>query len=248
MDLHPYLAFRVRNPLALPSSAPIATPSLSSVLGNHSTQGLHPFQKAKTALGSGLNEPLGPKYFINIQTDGPVTSDLFQHRLWLDPSCKDDWQTIVVPLGNFLLLNSGEISASNVGMMRSALRTVGISCVLEAPRVPETQGEEAARKEAEAVDAGQATGPPVALRAKKGASTEEADAATRQEEADRARVRAAEEDDWGSHGDLKAAAGDGPSMGAARGSKRGQSYRFDLGIQGVHAVGSVEQAQELWSK
>lgn len=72
-------------------------------------------------------------WFINIQTDGPVRSDLFQHRLPLSPSQLiagkgyNQWQTVHVPLNGFVLTNSGALSDTQIPMMKNKIRTVGFS-------------------------------------------------------------------------------------------------------------------------
>ncbi|KAI5479875.1 complex I intermediate-associated protein CIA30 [Pseudohyphozyma bogoriensis] len=73
----------------------------------------------------------GMRYFVNIQTDGPVRSDLFQHRLWLPAPENDDaphrWQDVIIPFKDFTLTNSGDMSENQIEMLRSKVRTVGIS-------------------------------------------------------------------------------------------------------------------------
>ncbi|BGP13475.1 hypothetical protein JCM10213_001799 [Rhodosporidiobolus nylandii] len=73
----------------------------------------------------------GMRYFVNIQTDGPVRSDLFQHRLWLpapaDDSAPHEWTDVLIPFSDFTLTNSGDLSGQQVGMLRTGVRTVGIS-------------------------------------------------------------------------------------------------------------------------
>lgn len=176
-----------------------------------------------------MDEPLGPKFFANIQTDGPVTSDLFQHRIWLDPAAGDEWQTIVIPFDRFLMLNTGTLADSQIKMMRQAVRTVGISCILEAPRPP---GPDANAAPAEKSDV---NGAPSALRGGGASITQAAEAA---EAAPREG-----EDDWGRDGTIRPS--DQPDASPLRGLKRGQSFRFDLGLMGAKAVGSVEEALEL---
>ncbi|KPV74036.1 uncharacterized protein RHOBADRAFT_45333 [Rhodotorula graminis WP1] len=73
----------------------------------------------------------GMRYFVNIQTEGPVRSDLFQHRLWL-PSPPTDtsphsWTDVLIPFSDFALTNSGDLSATQLDMLRTEVRTVGIS-------------------------------------------------------------------------------------------------------------------------
>ncbi|GAA5866297.1 hypothetical protein JCM1840_004074 [Sporobolomyces johnsonii] len=73
----------------------------------------------------------GMRYFVNIQTDGPVRSDLFQHRLWLPAPASDDapheWTDVLIPFSDFTLTNSGDLSAQQMEMLRSKVRTIGIS-------------------------------------------------------------------------------------------------------------------------
>jgi len=64
-------------------------------------------------------------YFVNIQTDGPIESDLWQHRLYLRGN--GDWEDVLVPFNNFILTNSGEAVNTDLVMMREAIRSVGIS-------------------------------------------------------------------------------------------------------------------------
>ncbi|GJN93382.1 hypothetical protein Rhopal_006436-T1 [Rhodotorula paludigena] len=73
----------------------------------------------------------GMRYFVNIQTDGPVRSDLFQHRLWLPSPASDsaphEWTDVLIPFSDFTLTNSGDLSAQQLDMLRTRVRTVGIS-------------------------------------------------------------------------------------------------------------------------
>ncbi|KWU42707.1 CIA30-domain-containing protein [Rhodotorula sp. JG-1b] len=73
----------------------------------------------------------GMRYFVNIQTDGPIRTDLFQHRLWLpEPASESDphsWTDVLIPFSDFALTNSGELSAHQIEMMRQKVRSVGIS-------------------------------------------------------------------------------------------------------------------------
>jgi len=85
-------------------------------------------------------------YFVNIQTDGPVQSDLWQHRLYLRGN--GDWEDVYVsetmmhdiccttsptfhskkiPFKSFMLTNSGEAVSSEMTMMQEAIRSVGVS-------------------------------------------------------------------------------------------------------------------------
>ncbi|KAI0090256.1 complex I intermediate-associated protein CIA30 [Irpex rosettiformis] len=65
-------------------------------------------------------------YYVNIQTDGPITSDLWQHRLFFQ---RDDggWEDVFIPFDSFVLTNTGEISSEQVSMYTERVRTIGIS-------------------------------------------------------------------------------------------------------------------------
>ncbi|KAM5544545.1 hypothetical protein V8D89_001443 [Ganoderma adspersum] len=65
-------------------------------------------------------------YFVNLQTDGPITTDLWQHRLFFR---KDDgsWEDVFIPFKDFVLTNTGELVPHQVQMYRERVRTIGIS-------------------------------------------------------------------------------------------------------------------------
>ncbi|GAA6022861.1 hypothetical protein JCM10207_001426 [Rhodosporidiobolus poonsookiae] len=73
----------------------------------------------------------GMRYFVNVQTEGPVRSDLFQHRLWLPQPASEDapheWTDVLIPWSDFALTNSGDLSGQQLEMLRTEVRTVGIS-------------------------------------------------------------------------------------------------------------------------
>lgn len=104
--VHPYLALRVRNRLA---KKPIVTADKNEKADSSGGSGLRAAlhasdpsgpaaSRAIHALGLGKKELPGPKFFVNVQTDGPVTSDLFQHRLYLHENKGSDWQTVIVSI------------------------------------------------------------------------------------------------------------------------------------------------------
>lgn len=88
-------------------------------------------------------------YFVNIQTDGPVPSDIWQHRLYLSEeadgktwedvivcsafiplcSCDPDAYTrmVQIPFSSFVLTSGGETATAQVKMGKNKVRTVGIS-------------------------------------------------------------------------------------------------------------------------
>ncbi|KAF8553979.1 complex I intermediate-associated protein CIA30 [Imleria badia] len=65
-------------------------------------------------------------YYVNLQTDGPVTTDLWQHRLYFKRN-DGGWEDIFVPFDNFILTNTGELVQHQITMFRQRIRTVGIS-------------------------------------------------------------------------------------------------------------------------
>ncbi|PWN53825.1 NADH:ubiquinone oxidoreductase complex I intermediate-associated protein 30 [Violaceomyces palustris] len=223
--VHPFLALRVRNNLAkrLPDQASTddssnlgkdqyaASPtSLRAALHANDPSG-PAASRAIHALGLGRKEPLGPKFYVNIQTDGPVTSDLYQHRLFFDENKGSEWQTVLIPFDDFILTNTGQVSPSQVSMMREKIRTVGISVILESPSPPSAQNPQSQSS----------SSPPQILQRQS---------------------RNTEEDDWARDGSLRTFV----HGEAQRGSKRGQTFNFDIGLEAVYAVADVEEAARVW--
>ncbi|KAI8338257.1 NADH:ubiquinone oxidoreductase intermediate-associated protein 30 [Chlamydoabsidia padenii] len=65
------------------------------------------------------------KYFVNIQTDGVIQTDLYQHRLFL--RTPGEWETVMIPFRDFILTNNGMIQEQQIEMFREKVKTVGIS-------------------------------------------------------------------------------------------------------------------------
>ncbi|ORX58821.1 NADH:ubiquinone oxidoreductase complex I intermediate-associated protein 30 [Hesseltinella vesiculosa] len=65
------------------------------------------------------------KYFVNIQTDGVIQTDLYQHRLFL--RTPGQWETVMIPFRDFILTNNGIIQEQQIEMFREKVKTVGIS-------------------------------------------------------------------------------------------------------------------------
>jgi len=127
-----YVHCRVPLKLALADQGDLALQNLPTMFG-----ALHHDLSLYTHLAITLRpsgEPSTLKHwFVNIQTDGPVRSDLFQHRLPLSTSQLlqgkgyNQWQTVHVPLNGFVLTNSGTLSDTQIPMMKNKIRTVGFS-------------------------------------------------------------------------------------------------------------------------
>ncbi|CAB4436317.1 unnamed protein product [Rhizophagus irregularis] len=65
------------------------------------------------------------KYFVNIQTDGPVLTDLFQHRLFLRKP--GEWEIVMIPFRDFILTNHGIVQDPQIEMYRERVKTIGFS-------------------------------------------------------------------------------------------------------------------------
>ncbi|KAI5122545.1 hypothetical protein M0805_005272 [Coniferiporia weirii] len=68
-------------------------------------------------------------YFVNLQTDSPISGELWQHRLYFRK--KDgSWEDIFIPFSAFALTSYGELAtghASNVRLEEERIRWLGIS-------------------------------------------------------------------------------------------------------------------------
>ncbi|ODV95789.1 hypothetical protein PACTADRAFT_2100 [Pachysolen tannophilus NRRL Y-2460] len=65
------------------------------------------------------------KYFLNIQTDNPSRTDLFQHRIFLNNPGK--WETVIIPLDDFVLTNRGRLANQYQSEMeRERIKSIGI--------------------------------------------------------------------------------------------------------------------------
>ncbi|KAK7044219.1 hypothetical protein VNI00_007941 [Paramarasmius palmivorus] len=64
-------------------------------------------------------------YFVNLQTNGPISTDLWQHRLFFKRT-DNRWEDIFIPFRNFVRTNNGELSEIQLEMSNK-LRSVGIS-------------------------------------------------------------------------------------------------------------------------
>ncbi|KAF8981950.1 hypothetical protein BGZ46_002050 [Entomortierella lignicola] len=67
------------------------------------------------------------KYFVNLQTDGVVPTDLYQHRLFL--KTPGEWETILIPFKDFILTNQGFIQEDQIEMFRERVKNVGVSII-----------------------------------------------------------------------------------------------------------------------
>jgi NADH dehydrogenase [ubiquinone] 1 alpha subcomplex assembly factor 1 len=73
----------------------------------------------------------GRKYFVNIQTESIVPTDLHQHLL---PShTPGEWETVTIPFSSFVRTNYGMVVEPQREMMRQKVRSVGIGLVDRVP-------------------------------------------------------------------------------------------------------------------
>ncbi len=63
------------------------------------------------------------KYFVNIQADSSIITDIYQHRLFLNNP--GNWETVVIPIDDFVLTNWGNIQ-EQTGIERDRVKTIGI--------------------------------------------------------------------------------------------------------------------------
>lgn len=73
----------------------------------------------------------GRKYFVNIQTESIVPTDLHQHLL---PSyTPGEWETVTIPFSSFVRTNYGMVVEPQREMMRQKIRSVGIGLIDRVP-------------------------------------------------------------------------------------------------------------------
>ncbi|PUU73883.1 complex I intermediate-associated protein 30-domain-containing protein [Tuber borchii] len=73
----------------------------------------------------------GSKYFVNIQTDSIVETDIHQHRLFAKRV--GEWETIHIPFSEFVRTNFGQVIEPQNEMMRQKVKTVGIGLIDRIP-------------------------------------------------------------------------------------------------------------------
>ena len=75
----------------------------------------------------------GRKYFVNIQTDSIVQTDIHQHRLYTQhhrgadgPNDPGKWETVLIQLHEFVRTNHGMATEPQSEMLRQKVKSVGI--------------------------------------------------------------------------------------------------------------------------
>jgi NADH dehydrogenase [ubiquinone] 1 alpha subcomplex assembly factor 1 len=74
----------------------------------------------------------GRKYFVNIQTDSIIPTDLHQHRLF--SKMPGQWETVVIPFNDFVRTNHGQVVEPQSEMLREKVKSVGISLIDRIPK------------------------------------------------------------------------------------------------------------------
>ncbi|KAG2756618.1 complex I intermediate-associated protein CIA30 [Suillus brevipes Sb2] len=120
LDVRPELQGRIRGGYAGFRSKPRTT-LFGEIVDDVSN---HQFLALRLRLGG--DPRLRNSYFVNLQTDGPITTDLWQHRLYFQRN-DGGWEDVFIPFENFILTNTGELVQHQIAMMRERVRTVGIS-------------------------------------------------------------------------------------------------------------------------
>lgn len=82
----------------------------------------------------------GRKYFVNIQTDSIVESDIHQHKLLTKfhegaagPNSPAQWETVLIRLHDFVRTNQGFITEPQSEMLRQKVKSFGIGLIDRQP-------------------------------------------------------------------------------------------------------------------
>lgn len=73
----------------------------------------------------------GRKYFINLQTESIVQSDIHQHRLYARRP--GEWETVIIKWNDFVRTNHGIVVEPQTELLRAKVRTVGIGLIDRVP-------------------------------------------------------------------------------------------------------------------
>ena len=73
----------------------------------------------------------GRKYFVNLQTETIVPTDIHQHRLYARRP--GEWETVLIKWNDFVRTNHGTVVEPQGELLRQKVRTVGISLIDRVP-------------------------------------------------------------------------------------------------------------------
>ncbi|KAF2691509.1 CIA30-domain-containing protein [Lentithecium fluviatile CBS 122367] len=73
----------------------------------------------------------GRKYFVNVQTESIVPTDIHQHRLY--SKTPGEWETILIKWSEFVRTNHGQVVEPQREMLTQKVRTVGMALIDRIP-------------------------------------------------------------------------------------------------------------------
>ena len=73
----------------------------------------------------------GRKYFVNVQTESIVYSDIHQHRLYTKRP--GEWETVLIKWSDFVRTNHGQAVEPQTEMLTQKVRTIGIGLIDRLP-------------------------------------------------------------------------------------------------------------------
>lgn len=73
----------------------------------------------------------GRKYFVNLQTESIVYTDIHQHRLYARRP--GEWETVLIDWNEFVRTNHGMVVEPQTEMLRQKVRTIGIGLIDRVP-------------------------------------------------------------------------------------------------------------------
>jgi NADH dehydrogenase [ubiquinone] 1 alpha subcomplex assembly factor 1 len=73
----------------------------------------------------------GRSYFVNLQTDSIVPTDIHQHRLYARRP--GEWETVLIKWGDFVRTNHGMVVEPQSEMLRQRVKSVGIGLIDRIP-------------------------------------------------------------------------------------------------------------------
>lgn len=73
----------------------------------------------------------GRKYFVNLQSETIVPTDIHQHRLYTKRP--GEWETVLIRWNDFVRTNHGLVVEPQAELLRQKVRTIGISLIDRVP-------------------------------------------------------------------------------------------------------------------
>jgi len=73
----------------------------------------------------------GRKYFVNVQTESIIPTDIHQHRLYARRT--GEWETVLIKWSDFVRTNYGVVVEPQTEMLRQKVRSIGIGLIDRVP-------------------------------------------------------------------------------------------------------------------